>query len=130
MRLLKYLGLSESDEVFVELGDPPCYKIRTENERGVSIETVQIPFGDLSHQKELSLHWDSWFGENFFLYPNDWAPRSARRIYAKNLRILLFDFEAHLKAIEDARNQTEDDRLLRIKLEFGELTDFNERSDL
>jgi hypothetical protein len=64
-------------------------------------------------------------------YPNSCDSRTSRRIQARNLRILLYDIEAHSKASEEAKllaDKAEEEAKLRIRLEYGELDTFNDRS--
>lgn len=46
LKMLKYLGLSESDKVVVRIGNPPCNEISITKANGESLRTVRIPFTD------------------------------------------------------------------------------------
>ncbi len=129
LKLLNYLGLSESDEVHVGIGDPPCYEIDRERESGEPTETVLIPFSDQTYQKNPSLQMNPTLGEVLFEYPNSSESKRVRRIFAENLRVLLSDIDFYSKAIEDekflALKAAEEAALLR-RLEYGELDTFDD----
>jgi hypothetical protein len=126
LKLLNYLGLSESDGILVTIGDPPCHQISTDTES----EPILIPFSNLTCQKDPSLQIDTTMGEVLFEYPNSWASRRSRRIYAGNLKVLLSDLYFYYKAIEDekllALKAAEEAELL-IRFELDESSIFYER---
>ena len=132
LKLLNYLGLSESEGILVTIGDPPCHHISTETESGVPGDAVLIPFSNLTYQRDPSLQIDTTFGEVLFEYPNSSASRRSRRIYAENLKVLLSDIYFYSKAIEDekllALKAAEEAELL-IRFEYDELSIFYERVD-
>jgi hypothetical protein len=124
LRLLKYLHLSESYSITVLIGNPPCYEIIIGREGRGFIKLLQIPFSELANQLDNSLG-------ALFRYPELWNDRSRRRIQARNLKLLLHDIEAHSKALEEQKLlalKAEEEAKLRIRLEYGELDTFNDRS--
>ena len=132
LKLLDYLGLSESDGIYVTIGDPPCHQISTETESGVPLKTVQIPLNDLTWQTDPSLQIDPTLGGVLFVYPNSSESKRARRIYAGNLKVLLCDIYLYSTAIENAKllalKAAEEARLLR-RSEYHDSIIFQERVD-
>ena len=131
LKLLKYLGVSESDEVWVVIGDSSGHEISTYREDPEPTKTVLIPFSHLPYEKDPALRIEVLHDGMLFSYPNSSYGRNSRRIQAKNLKILLYDIEAHSKALEDAKllsDKAEEEAALRIRLEYGELDTFNDRS--
>ena len=86
LKLLKDLHLSESHNVTVMIGTPPCYEIIIGKEGRGLIKILQIPFSEFASQLDNSL-------SVLLCYPRLWKGRSERRIQANNLKLLLPDME-------------------------------------
>ena len=123
LKLLKYLHMSESQNVTVLIGTPPCYEIIIGKEGRGFIRILQIPFSEFTSQLDSSL-------SVLLCYPHLWKGRSERRIQANNLKLLLRDMEIHSKAIEDAKLlalKAADEAALRIRIEYDGLFAIDDR---
>jgi len=98
MQLLKYLDLSESDFIWVSVGDSNCHEVLWKKGRA-RIAGIKIPCRDPRARKDPTLRAEQSKG---FGYPNSGESRATRRIYARNLRALLLDIEAIDRRFEEA----------------------------
>ena len=130
LRLLKYFGLTEFDDISVARGDQGSYDIEILTENRELLEIIEIPFGEA--EREI-MPIDGYYCS----YPRISSGSKTRRcieerkLEERNLRGVLLDLAVHLKAIEDAKLlavKAEEEAALRIRLEYGELDISNDRT--
>ena len=118
LKLLKHLGTCESNKVKIYLGEPPCHEIHIENEDGLEVGSGTVPFSASGGDIEPTI------GGILFSYPSLAGNKRTRGIEARNLKAILLDVEAHF----ERRGLLADEVALRMRLEYGELDCFNDRT--
>ena len=119
LKLLKYLCLSESDKVVIRFGKPPCFDIEIWKKDCASSEAFQIPIESMEtdaplDEDDLGLPMLPSNGSTMCSYPNAGLPRSARRIEARNLDVILLSSKRELESFGAQRlaKQKDDERRL------------------
>ena len=127
LKLLKYLHLSDRALVWVEIIGSQYYEIS--NYR--TSRKVQIPCSALAFRPDQSLKVRPLFGRALFYYPR---LESSKRTQARNLRIVLLEVEAQLKASKEqkllarkAAKEADKEASLPNRLEYSGMDMFEER---
>jgi hypothetical protein len=131
LKLIKFLGLSERTDIWVEIVDSLYYEVA--NAR--TSKKVQIPCSGLAFRRNFSPKVRTLGNESraIFFYPNAGFSENVRRTFARNLQIILLEVDVLSRIIDEQKlvaRKTEKEKRLRARIEFGgEFDDSNERSD-
>jgi hypothetical protein len=128
LKLLKYLHLSDRANVWVDIIGSQHYEIS--NYR--TSRKVQIPCSALAFRPDQSLKVRPFFDNVLFYYPRIGTSKRALHAQARNLRIVLIEIEAQLKArkaekllaLKAAKEAAEEARL-RTRLEYSGMETFD-----
>jgi hypothetical protein len=126
LKFLKYLNLSDRARVWVEIIGSEYYEIS--NYR--TSKKVQIPCSVLAFQPDQSLKVRPFLGSFLFYYPRIGSSKRALNTQARNLRIVLLEIEAQLKARKEQKMlalKAAKEAALLIRFEYDESPLFYER---